>query len=66
MLKKGMRVNTIYGAGEVVRDTPEIISTRLKRYCVHLDNIPDSFIAMDERNGGLMFFEDELEVIKRT
>lgn len=62
MLKQGNRVNTIYGEGIVMGVPPEIISTRIKRYCVHLDSIPAQFIDMDKKNGGIMFFENELEI----
>jgi len=62
MLKQGNRVNTIHGEGVVTSVPPEIISLRIKRYRVHLDSVPAQFIDMDKKNGGIMFFEDELEI----
>ncbi len=61
-MKTGDKVNTPLGIGEIL--TQEYSKGSLShRYCVKLESCPDEFIESQNQNGGIYFWDKEIEVI---
>ena len=59
-MKTGTRVSTEFGLGKIVYN--KMNSDIIKRWCVKLDNCPDSLLYLQKKQGGLYFWKNEIKI----